>query len=117
MQAADGNTYFLRAVLRAPDRAVLRVPDRVVFRALDLPAAFRFRVAAAFFAERDRAAAGRLADALPPRGPPIRPPRFAETLVSGTPRPEPRLLPPPVSLFTVAHARRSASFLPTPRSS
>jgi hypothetical protein len=83
----------------------------------DFAAALRLRVVAAFFAERDRAAAGRLADALPPRGPPIRPPRFEESLVSGTPRPEPLLLPPPVSLLTVAQARRSASFLPTPRSS
>jgi hypothetical protein len=87
----------------------LRVPDFAL--------AFRLRVAADFFAERDRAAAGRLAEALPPRGPPILPPRFEETLVSGTPRPEPLLLPPPVSLLTVAQARRSASFLPTPRSS
>jgi hypothetical protein len=84
-------------------------------RAPDFAAAFRFRVAAAFLAERDRAAAGRLAAALLPRGPPIRPPRREETLVSLTPRPEPLLLPPPVSLLTVAHARRSASFLPTPR--
>src|ERR1700730_11382401 len=90
-------------------RAALRVPDLAV--------AFRLRVAAAFFAERDRAAVGRLADALPPRGPPILPPRFEDTLVSGTPRPEPLLLPPLVSLLTVAHARRSASSLPTPRCS
>ena len=90
----------------------------VVLRAPDFAAALRLRVAAAFFAERDRAAAGRLADALPPRGPPILPPRFDETLVSLTPRPEPLLLPPPVSLFTVvAQARRSASCLPTPRCS
>ena len=87
------------------------------FRAVDRLVAWRLRVAAAFFAERDRAAAGLLADALPPRGPPILPPRFADTLVSRTPRPEPRLLPPPVSLFTVAQARRSASFAPTPRAS
>jgi len=92
-------SYFFRAALRVPGRA----------------AAFRLRVAAAFFAERDRAAAGRPAEALPPRGPPILPPRFEDTLVSGTPRPEPLLLPPPVSLLTVAQARRSASFLPTPR--
>src|ERR1700737_4512942 len=93
--------YFFRAALRAPDLAVV----------------FRLRVAAAFFAERDRAAAGRLADALPPRGPPILPPRFDDTLVSGTPRPEPLLLPPPVSLLTVAQARRSASFVAMPRCS
>jgi hypothetical protein len=64
--------------------------------------AWRLRVAAAFFAGRDRAAAGRLADALPPRGPPILPPRLEETLLVGTPRPEPLFLPPPVSLLTVA---------------
>jgi hypothetical protein len=51
--------------------------------------AFRLRVAAAFFVERDRAAAGRPAEALPP----------------------------PVSLLTVAQAHRSAAFLPTPRCS
>jgi hypothetical protein len=51
------------------------------------------RVAAAFFAERDFAAAERLAAARPP----MRPPRLDDTFVSGTPRPEPLLLPPPVS--------------------
>jgi len=101
--------------LRTPDRAVLRAPGRAILRALDRTAALRLRVAAAFLAERDRAAAGRLAAALPPRGPPIRPPFFAATLVSLTPRPEPLLLPPPVSLLTVAQARRSASSLLMPR--
>ena len=33
------------------------------------------------------------------------------------PRPDPLFLPPPVSLFTVAHARRAASFRDSPRSS
>src|SRR5688572_20733668 len=47
----------------------------------------------------------------------MRPPLRDDTLVSGTPRPEPLLLPPPVSLFTVAHARRSASSSGTPRAS
>src|SRR5689334_18353106 len=47
----------------------------------------------------------------------MRPPLRDETFVSGTPRPEPLWLPPPVSLFTVAQARRSASFSGTPRSS
>lgn len=37
-----------------------------------------------------------------------------ETLVSGTPRPEPDLLPPSVSLLTVAQAQRSASSLESP---
>jgi len=101
--------------LRAPDRVVLRASACAVLLALDLVAVLRLRVAAAFLAERDRAAAGRLAAALPPRGPPIRPPFFAATLVSLTPRPEPLLLPPPVSLLTVAQARRSDSFSLTPR--
>src|ERR1043165_304818 len=97
---AHPTVYFFRDVLRfAVDRLV----------------ALRLRVAAAFFAERERAAAGRLAEALPPRGPPMRPPFLAETLVSRTPRPEPLLLPPPVSLLTVAQARRSASFFGVPR--
>jgi len=100
-RSSGENGYFRRALLRAFDRLV----------------ACRLRVAAAFFAERERAAAGRLADALPPRGPPIRPPRPDETLLFLTPRPEPRRLPPPVSLFTVAQARRTASFVPTPRCS
>src|SRR5579859_1604202 len=57
--------------------------------------------------------AGRSTEALPPR----RPPFFALSCVSGWPRPEPDLLPPPDSLFTVAQARRSASSWLTPRSS
>jgi hypothetical protein len=51
-----------------------------------------------FFAERDRSAAERAAEALPPR----LPPRFDETFV---------VLRPPLSLLTVAHARRSAFLL------
>ena len=65
--------------------------------------AFRFRVAAAFFAEAERSAFGRAAAAAPPSFPP----RLAEAFVSGLPRPEPDLLPPPLSLLTVAQARRS----------
>ena len=53
------------------------------------------------------------AEALPPSFPPF----FAASCVSGWPRPEPDLLPPPDSLFTVAQARRSASLWLTPRSS
>jgi hypothetical protein len=49
------------------------------------------------------------------RAPPFRPPlREAERLVL-FPRPEPLFLPPPVSLLTVAQARRAASLLPLPR--
>lgn len=76
-------------------------------------AAFRLRVAAAFFADADRSAALRDADAAPP----VFPPFLAETCVSGTPRPLPDLFPPPDSLFTVAQARRFASLSDTPRSS
>jgi hypothetical protein len=73
--------------------------------------AFRLRVAAAFFADAERAAAEREAEALPP----IRPPLREDTWLSGTPRPEPLLPPPPLSLLTVAHARRSVSSSGTPR--
>jgi hypothetical protein len=78
--------------------------------ALDL---FRLRVAAAFFADADRSAAGREAEAAPP----IRPPFLLDTLLSGTSRPLPDLFPPPVSLLTVAQARDAASFSGTPRDS
>ena len=73
---------------------------------------FRFRVAAAFFAERDRAAAGREAEARPPFFPPF----FDGALLAFLPRPEPPFLrPPPEMAFSVAQARRSASFEDTPR--
>jgi hypothetical protein len=48
------------------------------------------------------------------RRPPFRPPLRDGSLFVDL-CPEPPLRPPPVSLFTVAHARRSASFSPTPR--
>jgi hypothetical protein len=84
--------------------------EEVLFRTL-LPR--RFRVAAAFRADADRAALGREADARPPFFPP-----FREGARFGFfPRPEPLFLPPPDSLFSVAHARRSASLRGTPRSS
>ena len=76
-------------------------------------ARLRLRVDAAFLAERERSAAGRLAAARPPRRPPLR----EEAWLTGWPRPEPLFLPPPVSLLTVAQARRSASLGGTPRSS
>jgi hypothetical protein len=75
--------------------------------------ALRLRVAAAFFAAADRAAAGLEADAAPPSRPPLRDGAW----FSGFPRPLPLFLPPPVSLLTVAQARRSASSLGTPRCS
>jgi len=49
--------------------------------------------------------------------PPIRPPLRDEAVLIVFPRPEPLFLPPPVSLLTVAQARRSASSLEVPRSS
>ena len=49
--------------------------------------------------------------------PPFLPPLRLEAFDVFLPRPEPDFLPPPVDLFTVAHARASASFFETPRSS
>ena len=73
---------------------------------------FRFRVAAAFFAERERAAAERDAEARPP----FLPPFFDGFLLAFLPRPEPpSLRPPPEMAFSVAQARRSASLSETPR--
>jgi hypothetical protein len=46
---------------------------------------------------------------------PFLPPLRAGPLFVLRPRPEPLFLPPPDILFTVAHARRSASSLGTPR--
>src|SRR5690606_41140965 len=72
--------------------------------------ALRLRVAAALRALARRSAAGRAADASPPFLPPL----WAAGLPVRLPRPEPDLLPPPSSLFTVAQARLSASFAETP---
>src|SRR5262245_42469568 len=72
----------------------------------------RARVRAAFFAEAERSAADRDADAAPPSLPPF----LLEACDSALPRPLPDFLPPPDSLLTVAHARRFASFADTPRS-
>lgn len=71
------------------------------------------RVSHPFLEAAERSSALRPAEAAPP----LRPPFFDDEWFSGLPRPEPDLFPPPDSLFTVAHARRSASFAPTPRSS
>jgi hypothetical protein len=73
----------------------------------------RLRVAAAFLADAERADFGREADARPPSFPPF----LDEVFLTALPRPEPLFLPPPVSLFTVAHARRAASPRETPRCS
>jgi hypothetical protein len=77
------------------------------------PDARRFRVAAAFRAEAERAALDRRAEAAPPFLPPFR----EDVRVLFFPRPEPLFFPPLSSLFTVAQARRSASLRDTPRSS
>jgi HAMP domain-containing protein len=67
-----------------------------------------------FIADADRAAFGRDAAALPPSLPPL----WAGDGFLGLPYPEPPGFSPPRSiLFTVAHARRSASSFGTPRCS
>jgi hypothetical protein len=58
--------------------------------------------------DAERAAAGRFAAA-------FFAPRFADVFVAFLARPDPLFLPPPVSLLTVAQARRSASSSETPR--
>ena len=57
---------------------------------------------------------GRLSEMIYLR-PPFRPPLRDALLLSFLPRPLPLFFPPWLSLFTVAHARRDASFLLTPR--
>ena len=89
---------------RQAARSLLRLRVAAAFLA-DAERSSRDREAAAFLAEADRSSFEREAEAAPP----FRPPFSEETVVSGRPRPEPDLLPPPLSLLTVAHARRSAS--------
>ena len=95
-----------------PDRLELRPllerPRLVLFR---LPDDRRRRVEAAFRADAEREDFEREAEARPPFFPPFR----EELRFDFLPRPEPLFLPPPVSLFTVAHARLSASRRETPR--
>src|SRR4051794_34668182 len=64
----------------------------------DFAAAFRLRVAAAFFADAERCSALRLAEAAPPFAPPL----WLDACDSFLPRPPPDFFPPPDSLFTVA---------------
>jgi hypothetical protein len=71
-------------------------------RHLCAAAARRLRVWAAFFAEAERSANERAAEAAPPLWPPF----FAGAVLTFLPRPDPLCLPPPVILFTVAQARR-----------
>ena len=80
---------------------------------LRAPPARRRRVAAAFFAAADLDDLDRDAEARPPTFPPFR----EELRLVFLPRPDPLFFPPPVSLFTVAHARFAASPRETPRSS
>lgn len=100
----------LRLVERARlllERLRERLPP-VLFR---VPPALRRRVDAALRAALDRDDLERDAAARPPFLPPFR----DELRVVFLPRPEPLFFPPPVSLFTVAQARRSASRRETPR--
>ena len=76
-----------------------------------LPEDLRLRVDAAFLAAEERDDLEREAEARPP----FLPPFLDELRFVFLPRPEPLFLPPPVSLFTVAQARRSASFRDVPR--
>jgi len=95
-----------------PDRLELRPllerPRLVLFRLEDDR---RRRVEAAFRADAEREDFEREAEARPPFLPPFR----EELRFDFLPRPDPLFLPPPVSLFTVAHARLSASPRETPR--
>ena len=122
----------LRERLRPPER--LRAPPRerlrllLPLRLLERPRAvllrlrlllvlervaedFRRRVDAAFRAAVERDDLERDAAAFPPFRPPFR----DELRLVFFPRPDPLFFPPPVSLFTVAQARRSASRRETPR--
>jgi hypothetical protein len=65
--------------------------------------------------ERPRELLERLRLAVWLRRPPLRPPLRDAERFSFFPRPEPLFFPPPLSLFTVAQARRAASLLPVPR--
>jgi hypothetical protein len=93
-----------------PADRLLAVAREARFRDAD-PPAFRLRVAAALRADAERADLGRDADARPPARPPFR----AGAVFVFFPRPEPLFRPPPDISFSVAHARRSASFFGTPR--
>ena len=98
----------LRELRLALERLRLLLFRLLLFRLLP---DFRRRVAAALRADAEREDLEREAAARPPLLPPLR----DELLLVFFPRPEPLFLPPPVSLFTVAQARRSASLRETPR--
>jgi hypothetical protein len=94
------------------ERLVLRERLAVERRLPPLPLRLR-RVEAALRADAERDDLERDAAARPPLLPPFR----EELRLVFLPRPEPLFFPPPVSLFTVAQARRPASRRETPRSS
>jgi hypothetical protein len=102
----------LRVVLR--DAVALRAGAALRFAAERLVAAAGFLAREVdvevleVFEDREAAVRERAA---PPSLPPFRDGEVSVFL----PRPEPLFFPPPVSLLTVAHARRSASLRPTPR--
>ena len=113
---------MLRERLRLPaallrlllPRLRLRVPLerlRVLVPELRRLLALRLRVDTALRAALEREDFDRVAEARPPFLPPLR----DELRLVFLPRPEPLFFPPPVSLFTVAQARRSASRRETPR--
>lgn len=109
-QRIGGRQHLLQLPLRLD-----RMPNHLIEAGCqEEPASRRrLRVAAPFFAEAERRAAVRDADAAPPFLPPL----VLEAWLSFLPRPLPDFLPPPDSLLTVAQALPSASFLETPRSS
>jgi len=108
----------LRALLERlrlpPERARLRVlrlaGERRRLVLFLVPVDLRRRVEAALRAEEEREDLERAAVARPPFFPPF----LDELLLAFFPRPEPLFFPPPVSLFTVAQARRPASLRDTP---
>jgi hypothetical protein len=109
----DAAGFFAAARLPpAADEPLRAVRVELLFVERLLAALFEVALlrAPVFFAEADRAA-GRLAAAAPPFAPPL----FDEAVVVFRPRPDPLFLPPPLSLLTVAQARRSASSSETPR--
>jgi hypothetical protein len=102
---------LLLARLRLPPER-LRLLERLDPELRRLPPDdFLVRVDAALRAALEREDFERVADARPPFLPPFR----EELRLVFLPRPEPLFFPPPVSLFTVAQARRAASRPDTPR--
>jgi hypothetical protein len=102
--------------LRLLERLLLERPrplevERLRPVLLRLPLELRRRLEVDFRELLDRDDLEREAAARPPFLPPFR----EELRLVFLPRPDPLFFPPPVSLFTVAQARRSASPRDTPR--